>query len=166
VSVSFHISTLARKRLRDNERFGENYLHPWLVWELGAIVADTRAKQDLLATALPPTGEMLRPSKSDPVCFPLVRPATILGRGEGSDIVIPDATVSRNHVLLRQMTDAWQVQPIGQQTPVVVAGAVLQLGAPHSLQSEDRISLGGVELVFLESDALIQRLDNLNRARR
>jgi hypothetical protein len=162
MSASFYLSLLSRQRLLLAEKFAERYPNPWLVWELGSFAADPKVKQDLLATALPPDQGLLRPQKADPVCFPIAKSSTILGRGDGCDIVVPDATVSRHHLFLRQAPEGWRVQLIAPETQVTLEGAQLKAGASYPLESGNRLNLPGVTLVFLSPAELIQRLDLLN----
>ena len=157
------LSLLVRQHLALKDEFPRRYPNAWLVWEAGAwsvpapmdgSVARTHLPADELKDCLP-VGDVL--------CFelPLQNAGSLkLGRAEGNDVVIQDATVSREHVVLsRNEAGEWKVVPaegrsakVGEQD---VAGEV-----EAELRRGDRLQLGEVTLTFYDADSFVARVSD------
>jgi Ca-activated chloride channel family protein len=78
--------------------------------------------------------------------FPLTKPRTILGRTAGADIVIRDADVSRQHLMITGQHGRFLAQDMGSTNSSWLNGRVL--ARPEVLSPGDVIRIGGVELRY------------------
>ena len=69
----------------------------------------------------------------------------LLGRSPQSAIVLPDASVSRQHAKLAYLVDHWALENLGGRNGVQVNGAMVE---QVRLQNGDRITLGRIEFEF------------------
>ena len=79
------------------------------------------------------------------------RPGTsvVLGRGEGSDLVIPDATsLSRRHATLTYRKESVVLEDLGSTNGTFVNGVLIE--EPTLLKSGDRFQVGSVHFKFLQ----------------
>ena len=141
--------------------FEKRYPNDWLVWEPGEwrVPGPTA---DLATTQLPMGSAPERPPKGDCLCYEL-KSATgkiSIGRAPENDIVLNDATVSREHLLLERSGTAWlaNVMPASRATKFSVKGAPPSADGPMTLSSGDKITLGGVTLTYLSVAGLKERL--------
>lgn len=155
---SILMSLLVRQHLALKSAFTRRYPHGWLVWEAGAWNVTETGEQNLATTQLPtaelrdclPTGDVL--------CFELPpRPALTVGRASGNDVVLNDATVSRDHLILRHDGARWTVE-VTSQNAASLNGATLEQGKAAPLQSGDRITLGDVNLSFYDTAGFERRI--------
>ena len=54
----------------------------------------------------------------------------VIGRGSGSDLVVPDAFLSRKHVRLFRTDDGWSVEDLGSRNTTLLNGAALDRPLP------------------------------------
>ncbi len=155
------ISILVRQRFLQRGKFAEQHPHSWLVWEVGAFAPAPAPDPDLVSTRQPPSPELLLPSKADPLCFELNRDTVRVGRAEGTEVKIPEATVSRNHLQLRLTDGIWSAQSMSSAGLATVGGQPMDPLGWRALKPEERICVGGAELVFLGPEEMIKRLDGL-----
>ena len=111
---SYLISFLATRAAVLTTGFAKKYPGVWLVWEPGAWHAPDVGgpARKTIAGFKPAT----TPSGSDALCFQLQldegKNTVRIGRDEKSDVVINDATVSRDHLILTCATgDIWSALP-------------------------------------------------------
>ena len=77
--------------------------------------------------------------------YPLVGPDVALGRGLENTIVLEDRRVSRSHARLILTSGHWTVRDEGSTNGTFVNGRMV---TQHALKNGDRLSLGGLELIF------------------
>ncbi|WP_253910685.1 FHA domain-containing protein, partial [Pyxidicoccus fallax] len=78
--------------------------------------------------------------------FSLVEGEYVVGRATDNPICIPDTSVSRKHVMLRQVGSGWAVSDLGSGNGTLVNGDVI--GDETPLANGDVITLGDTELRF------------------
>jgi len=153
---AFMISFLARQALtRSRQELAGLYPHPWLVWEPGAWTAPSPNNR---MTILPPAPGTERPVAGDALCFELSACSLRLGRAAENEIIISDATVSREHLELA-VDDAgrWSVTVRGGCETRVDDQSV-PVGQPRSLAPGATIKTGRVVLTFLDQAAFLGRV--------
>ena len=72
-----------------------------------------------------------------------------IGRSRSCDIVVSDATVSREHAVLDRIGDRWRLRDVGSQNGVFLNGIRIHRSTP--LRSGDGIRLGDAALRLTES---------------
>jgi hypothetical protein len=149
-SASQHLEDFSRERPED-----------WLVWEAGPWRPTYQAR-DTLAHA----GEHHSPPHGAAEALAIAldpatrRPYVSLGRGPDNDIVVDDATLSRQHLLLTHEDGGWTVRDAGSTNGTTVDGA--RLGPdPVALQNGTRLVAGSVRLTFYDSGGLFLRLKGI-----
>ena len=141
---------MVRQTLSLKDKFGTQHPHDWLVWEPGAWRVPASGEK-LADTRAAPADSFAGPPRGDCLCFELKCPPgtqITLRRAPENDIVINDATVSREHVMLTRGDKGWTLTA---QRPTQLAGKSLTDGTTTELNSGDRIVAGGVRLTFLSS---------------
>jgi putative peptide zinc metalloprotease protein len=78
---------------------------------------------------------------------PLTGPVTTLGRGADSDVVLPDASVSRRHARIVRTESGFRIEDLDSFNGTAVAGVDLHGGVAH-LADGTELSVGDVRLVF------------------
>ena len=79
--------------------------------------------------------------------LPITHWESVIGRSKRSDVVVDVPTVSRNHAVLTRYDDGtWSISDAGSKAGVLVNGEPVGIA---SLEPEDVISLGGVEMTLL-----------------
>lgn len=73
-----------------------------------------------------------------------------IGRSKGSDIVIEDPTVSRNHCVLLRRRDGWFVSDIGSKSGTKVNSRPVH--SRHRLSLDDEIQIGSTTLALRRAD--------------
>jgi len=159
---AFMISFLARQALtRPREEMAARHPHPWLVWEPGAWTAPSPTTR---MTLLPPEPGAEKPVQGDSLCFELVLKADQkglrVGRDQGCDIVINDATVSRSHLLLITEGEAWVALVSPSSRGAMAGGVAIEPGARFTLLPDMPIQLGEVQLTFHDRDGFLTRVVN------
>ncbi|MFZ5471024.1 MAG: FHA domain-containing protein [Myxococcota bacterium] len=80
--------------------------------------------------------------------FPLVDGEAIIGRANDNAISVPDTSVSRKHVLLRQVGGGWAASDMGSGNGTLVNGE--PIAEETVLRNGDVITLGDSEFSFVE----------------
>lgn len=73
-----------------------------------------------------------------------------IGRSKGSDIVIEDPTVSRNHCVLLRRRDGWFVSDVGSKSGTKVNSRPVH--SRHRLSLDDEIQIGSTTLALRRAD--------------
>jgi hypothetical protein len=104
-------------------------------------------------------------SSDEPFIVPLRKVATTVpsaitfGRGNGNDVVLPDAFVSKVHAFLRRSERGWELADAGARNGVWIGGRRLDgKGAPAPVRSGDLLTFGRVVFFFLDAGDLWDRL--------
>lgn len=150
-------SLMVRQALALKDRFVTTHPHDWLVWEPGAWKVPASGEK-LAETQHAPSQPYDRPPRGDCLCFELKTavPAHIkIGRAPENDIVINDATVSREHLALDRAATGWS---IAARRPIQVGGRPLEAGATQPLSSGSQVLMGGVTLTFLSPTGFWDRV--------
>ena len=158
---SYLLSFLATRAAVLNQNFSKKYPGVWLVWEPGAWHAPEMGggpARKTIAGFKPAT----TPSGADALCFQLAMAegemTVKIGRDEKSDVVINDATVSREHlVLTRTAADQWSCLP-AKDRAVKKDGQPMQGGKPSPLAPGNKVELGSVTLTFYDSNSFDSRV--------
>ena len=160
-------SLLVRQSMALGETWDEKYPHDWLIWEAGAARPSTMGV-NVSTTQFPGAPNPAPSVDADSLCFELVAQAgkVRVGRALQNDIVIPDATVSREHLVLEQADGRWMgsALPSSRATKFSVTSEPVTEDRPMPLSSGDRVTLGAVTLTYLSAAALKARV--LAEARR
>lgn len=164
---SLLLSLLVRQHLVLREKFRARYPHPWLIWEAGGWNVPETERQNVAATQLPVSDlrDCLPPG--DALCFELVlfgeaTQVLPLGRASHNALVINDATVSREHLVLRTSPyGQWMVEALPRASSVKLDGVVLEPGHPVPLMPGARLELGDVRLTFHDAAGFYSRLERL-----
>ncbi|MBL8951876.1 MAG: FHA domain-containing protein, partial [Myxococcaceae bacterium] len=154
---AYLLSFLTRQFLLRRAGFETRYPHPWLVWEPGSWRAPP-VNAGVAETLLPGAARPPRAGPGDALCFeldPKTSPGPLrIGRAEGSELLISDATVSREHCVLRREGAAWFVKASPSVKSMRVAGRPLAAGAETQLEPGQQLDLGEVKLTFLDGRQL------------
>jgi hypothetical protein len=158
-------SLLVRQSLALKERFRARYPHPWLVWEPGVWSVSDAGEQNVATTQLP--NEELRdclPVGDDALCFELLPAmgagALSLGRSSHNQLVVNDATVSREHLVLRaDAGGGWTVERVAEAGAASVEGVPLQLGQRCALASGAALQVGEVRMTFHSAADFAERIE-------
>ena len=152
-------SLLMRQLLALDAGWDARYPHDWIIWEPGAwkVPASSRSVVETQFGTTEPPG---RPTKGDCLCFELKSASgkLKLGRAPENDLVINDATVSREHVIFERKGAQWTVQSLPNTKPVTVRSSPLSPGTALPINSADRITVGGVTLSYFTPSGLKERL--------
>ena len=76
----------------------------------------------------------------------------LVGSAGHCDVVIPEASVSREHVWIQRQGDDYLVEEAGSTNGTFVEKTCLLPGRTHTLQPGDRLTLGNTELTFLDAE--------------
>lgn len=165
---SLLLSLLVRQQLVLKEKFRARYPHPWLVWEAGAWNVPETGRQNVAATQLPVSDLRDCLPAGDALCFELVplgeaNSVLPLGRASHNALVINDATVSRDHLVLRTGPyGQWMVEAVSKSSIVKLDGTELQPGRPAPLVPGARLELGDVRLTFHDAASFYARIERLS----
>lgn len=161
---AYLLSFLARQYLLLQGRFSERYPNCWLAWEPGAWSSVPLHGGDKLETRMPtapPPGNSPTPAQGDALCFELPPRPLKLGRAAESDIVINDATVSRDHAVLELApAGGWSLTPRSSHE-TVVDSVPLPAGKPVALRSGAHIRAGNVTLTLHDPKQFLARIDKV-----
>ncbi len=156
---SYLISFLATRAAVLATGFAKKYPGVWLVWEPGAWHApETGAgARKTIAGFKPAT----TPSGTDALCFQLQldegKTAIKIGRDEKLDVVINDATVSREHLTLSRSGESWSATPAKDRL-VKKDGSPISDSMASPLVSGTRLELGSVTLTFYDGSSFEKRV--------
>ncbi|HKD41633.1 MAG TPA: FHA domain-containing protein [Myxococcaceae bacterium] len=159
------LSVLVRQHLSLKKEFRKRYPHAWLVWEAGAWSISGDGEQNVAHTQPPaedlqdclPTGDVL--------CFELATTSAEqvlrLGRASQNDIVINDATVSREHLLvIRHASGDWSAELKSPTQHVAISGRTLAHGKQMPLRHGDVLKVGEVLLTFYDPRSFELRIES------
>jgi hypothetical protein len=153
---TFSWNTLFHQYLLLGPRFVQRHKNDWLVWEPGAWSVP-KGNISVVDTAPPLAPASPRaPAAGDPLCFALEGSCTI-GRAEGNEVVLSDATISRHHCLVEPRDGGWWVTRHREGGLSKIDGIALQPGGFLRLVSGARIELGQIVLTFLGVGGLLER---------
>ena len=164
---SLLLSLLVRQHLALKDRFQARYPHPWLVWEAGAWNVPETERQNVAATQLPAPDLRDCLPAGDALCFELValgeaQSTLPLGRASHNALVINDATVSREHLLLHPASqERWLVEARPRASPVTLSGQPLVPEKPVALVPGAQLGLGDVCLTFHDAEAFHTRIGRI-----
>lgn len=160
---AYLMSFLARQYLVLKQGFEARYRNPWLVWEPGSWRAPP-ANAGVAQTRLPATkGAPQVAAPGDALCFeldfkPERKSPLRIGRADESELVISDATVSREHCLIRRDNDEWYVRASPTVKSLKLDGRALEAGVETKLLPGQTLDLGDVKLTFLDAKRLSERV--------
>lgn len=80
--------------------------------------------------------------------YPLVRPNTLIGRSSKCSIVLPDPYISSEHVRIEKQKDHFFVEDLKSANGTLLNS--VKLDKRTELKHGDRISVGGMDLLFSE----------------
>ncbi len=81
--------------------------------------------------------------------FALSKAILTIGRSSECDVVIPDASISRQHVQIVRQEMGWYVQDLGSRNGTAINGQ--RLSAPQRLEDGDTLTVGDIPLRYLAS---------------
>ena len=157
---SYLLSFLATRAAVLSTGFAKKYPGVWLVWEPGAWHApETGGPARKTIAGLKPAST---PSGADALCFQLQLDAgkkeIKIGRDEKSDVVINDATVSREHLTLTEApAEQWSATPAKDRL-VKKDGAMLEYLRASPLVPGNKLELGSVTLTFYDGSSFEKRV--------
>lgn len=155
------MSFLAVRSAAMGATFLQKHPGPWLVWEPGNwhVPQEGTPAQKQTLVGWRTDGA---PPKGDALCFQLKLPpgsdVLRVGRDAGNNVVLNDATVSREHLLLTPADGgAWEAEPAKDRV-VQVGGQPLPQGRRTRLRSGSQLVLGGVTLTYYDAAGMAVRL--------
>lgn len=80
--------------------------------------------------------------------FPLVRPSTVIGRGTQCNIILPDPYMSSEHARIQRQKEGFFIEDLKSANGTLLNNKNLE--TPIELKEGDRISMGGLVLLFSE----------------
>jgi hypothetical protein len=138
------------------EQFERERPGPWLVWEAGPWRPPSARRDTLVAgpaTRLLASGESLAIHLASRDGGAEVK----IGRAPESDLVVDDATLSREHLVLRRgPLGRWTARDAGSRNGTKVDGAPAVMSTP--LVPGSVIEAGAVRLTFYDAAGLYARL--------
>jgi hypothetical protein len=163
---AYMLSLLAVRRFTLQAEFVTRFPSSWLVWEPGVWqpAAGGPAAEATRITSL--SAVSARPVGGDALCFELSSGAALkVGRAPGCDVVLNDATVSREHVWLEPVAGSagWAVRLQPGASTTSLNGQWLSSGVPRPLSPGDSLRLGNVTLTYHDASGLAARLDAMAR---
>ncbi|PZR04161.1 MAG: hypothetical protein DI536_34725 [Archangium gephyra] len=152
---SFMMSYLATRSVTLADRFHQQHVGPWLVWEPG----EWRPAGSAITTMV--SNKESAPKAGDALCFqlggaPTLQPVRV-GRDANCELVINDATVSRHHVTLHATPVGWEIEAM-KDVGVVLDGQTLARGQRRILRWGAALSLGAVRLSLYDDFGFAARL--------
>ncbi|HEY8212278.1 MAG TPA: FHA domain-containing protein [Myxococcaceae bacterium] len=160
---SYLLSLLKVQAVAMGDKFGERYPYHWLIWEPGTWTAPASAHDTVhVDPRHTPVGGV---GRGDALSFALKpglgKPEVLtIGRNHTNDIVINDATVSRQHALLRALpTGYWAIElGKGVKSLTRLSEVDLRPGDPIQIKSGGQLRLGDVRLTYYDQQGLLKRL--------
>ena len=128
----------------------------WLVWEPGKWSASGG-----FDPTLQPAGIAAAATGHDSLSFHLkVKVPLKLGRSSTCDLLLNDATVSREHLVLEPVAEGWSVKVLSVAGITEVDGTPVRHGESRPLASGATLRVGDVRLTFLDAPAMRARLES------
>ena len=81
---------------------------------------------------------------------------TILGRAQVSDIRLGSETVAPRHAIIYRFEGRWFIRPVRAKWPLLLNGT--EIHEPVPLSDHDRISIGEVDLLYIQDEAAAELL--------
>jgi FHA domain len=165
MSRALLLSLLVRQQLVLREAFRSRYPHSWLVWEAGVWNVPEASEQNSAATQLPSDSLHDCLPQGDVLCFELTaeggREGLRLGRSDRNTLVVNDATVSREHLLLSvDEAGHWLLEVLSEATPVQVNGVEVGPGGRMPLPDLADVRLGDVRMTFHDPSSFHTRVSD------
>ena len=161
VSASMQSLLVRQLMVLKEQAWLERHTTDWLVWEPGAWKVPDPARGGVASTQIA-IAQPDRPQTGDCLCFelkPIAGAKLKIGRAPENDIVLNDATVSREHLVLeRSKEQQWLVHAQASSKATLVKGKAALPGAPVPLASGDQLKVGGVTLTYLTPTGLLGRV--------
>ncbi len=156
------LSALARQFAIHGRQFAQKHPEDWLVWEHGT---QTVPRGNAATERTLNDGADVRPLIDDPLCLALPLPAegvmVRVGRAEGNDLMLSDATVSRHHCTLVHRGGSWMVTAAFEHQVIEVEGARVHFGQWVPLSWGQKLALGHLTLALNTSHGMMMRLAKL-----
>lgn len=151
---AFMLSLLSRRCAElGKDAFAKAHAGLWLVWEPGRW-----STSGLFDPTKRSVGAALTPTQADSLAFQLrTRTPLRVGRATHCDVVINDATVSREHLLLEPDADGWRLVVLSNGSTELNA-QVLSAKAVAPLTPGSQLRLGDVVLAAFDAASLADRL--------
>jgi len=89
-----------------------------------------------------------------------------LGRAAGNDVIVNDATVSREHLLLSKNKDGWIAEVTSQAKSTFFGSAPLSPGQKVLLTDRQTLKVGDVVFTFHEPASFVERVSDLSASLR
>ena len=156
---------LLRELVSHREQFMSAHSMPWLVWERGVWKPPTVDETTAVATSTLQEARALSDG-SDLLCFELkhtLEASFRIGRDPTCDVIINDATVSRNHATLSVDAQAGWTFEVAPGSRGALRAQPVPAAAPMPTSTCDQLKLGDVLLTFYLPGDLLQRLDEEHR---
>lgn len=154
---------LVAQRVGLGDGFVSRFPNAWILWEP---VRWKPSNKGALAETLPTDFDRQpeRPPDGEPHCYALpLEEQVVVGRAPDCDLRINDAAVSRRHLILKPGRSSWRVAPASAHSATLVRKEPLASSGTH-LGPGDEIRLGGVILMFQDTQGLAQRIDERRAA--
>lgn len=159
------MSVLSRQALiLKSTGFRERYPNGWLVWERGSWHVP-EVGEELAATRLPHRDIVDCLPSSDVLCFELSHEPEAdidvplkLGRAAENDLVVSDATVSREHLQFGFDGERWWVQPLEEAAACTINGVRMDRQHRTPLISGVQITVGDITLTYHSADSFGARV--------
>lgn len=161
---SWLLSSLRFQHLaKGRDQFLTVFKNPWLLWEPGSWAPPQRRTMHLPVRTVVNT--RVDPSAPAPaataeaLAIALVGDQPlVLGRDEGCDLVINDATLSSKHLSFHPGPTGWSVEDLGSTNGSRVLQVALKSGDRVALHDGAALEAGRVSLTFCASEGLWARL--------
>jgi pSer/pThr/pTyr-binding forkhead associated (FHA) protein len=103
----------------------------------------------------PLAGQLVLSSGPDAgLVFALSKPILTIGRSSDCDLVINDASISRQHVQIIRQEMGWYVQDLGSRNGTAINGQ--RLSAPLRLEDGDTLTVGDISLRYLAANPAVE----------
>ncbi len=128
----------------------------WVVERCARSLLQFRMEKEIWGTVTDPNG----------TAYPLLHWENTLGRSRRCDVVLPLATISRNHAVLQRSNDRiWYLIPLQAKNGVTINGRALQSGQRSQLKDGDVLEIGGLPLTFRSATQEEERAQAKQRTR-
>jgi adenylate cyclase len=80
-----------------------------------------------------------------------LKPVNTIGRHPAQTIQVLDRLVSKEHIIIRQMPDAWYLEDLGSLNGTLLNK--VRVTGKHKLNTKDEVTVGSTTMVFTDSSA-------------
>ena len=148
------LSLLKQRFASESDLLQRQFPGFWLIWEPGRWHIS-----GVFETTLDVSKEQPKLKVADSLCFYLRSDTPLkLGRSPDCDMVINDATVSREHLVLEPVGATWQLKVLSSQSTTFVDTRALNQNDSRLLQSGQLIQIGDARLTYVDTEGLGARL--------